>query len=180
MNLAAGYADVNYRFFGVGNEAGDNGTSVRVDQEVPVYYGDIKYEMLPRTYFGVGYLSSSVDPSLRFDLLPPEFPQVGFDLRLAAISIPIEYDSRDHEQFPRDGWHINARGMLYRESVGSDVETEALSFSANRYLPLRKRDVLALRFTTRATGQDDRFFCSAPSVAEQICVATKAAVTAIG
>jgi opacity protein-like surface antigen len=36
INLAAGYLDVNYNFYGVGNDAGDQGTSVRVEQEAPL------------------------------------------------------------------------------------------------------------------------------------------------
>jgi outer membrane translocation and assembly module TamA len=48
--------------------------------------------------------------------------------------------------------------MIYRESIGSDVETEVLAISANHYIPMRKRDVLALRAYTRATGKDAPFF----------------------
>jgi outer membrane protein assembly factor BamA len=160
INLAAGYADVNYRFYGIGNDAGEEGLSVQIDQQVPVYYATVKYELLPRTYFGLGYLASKVDTRIRFDLLPPgwEIPKLGKEVNLAAVGIPIEFDTRDHEQFPRNGWHIDARGMLYRGWAGSDVDTEALSVSMNRYLPMRKRDVLAMRITTRATGDDAPFY----------------------
>ncbi len=160
IQLAAAYADVNYRFFGIGNEAGDAGIAVRIEQQLPFYFGAFKYRFLPATYFGVGYLSSTVDTRLRFDALPPEFDPslLSRELKIAAVAFPIEFDTRDNQQFPREGWHSTLRTMLYREAVGSDVETEAIQFTVNRYQPMRKRDVLAMRFTTRATGKDAPFF----------------------
>ncbi len=160
VNLAAGYLDVNYKFYGIGNEAGEEGLSVRVEQAAPLYFGNIKYQFFPRTYLGIGYFSSTIDTRLRFDLLPPEWdiPALGVERRIAAIGVPLEIDTRDHEQFPRAGWHITANTMIFRESVGSDVETETVTLAMNNYRPMRKRDVLAWRFTTRATGDDAPFY----------------------
>lgn len=160
INLAAGYVDVNYRFYGVGNEAGEEGISVQVEQQAPLYFGNMKYQFFPRTFIGIGYFSSTIETALRFDLLPPEWdiPSLGIERRIAAVGIPVEIDTRDNEQYPREGWHINANTMLFRESVGSDVETETFNFSMNHYLPMRERDVLALRFMTRATGEDAPFY----------------------
>jgi hypothetical protein len=168
INLAAAYADVNYRFYGVGNDAGDNGLSVRIDQEVPIYFGAVKYEFFPKTYLGIGLLSSKVTTSLTLDFIPPEFfppgalpPDFeGFEVerRNAAIGVPLEIDTRDNEQFPREGWHVTARTMFYREFVGSDVETETVTVAVNHYRPMRERDVLAMRITTRATGDDAPFY----------------------
>jgi hypothetical protein len=159
-SLAAAYADINYRFYGVGNGAGEAGVSARVDQQLPLYFGSVSYQFFPNTYFGIGYLASSVETGLRLDLLPPEWdvPTVDFDLKIAAVVVPFEYDTRDNEQFPRDGWHVSGRAMLYRDAVGSDVDTNIFQIAANRYLPMRERDVLALRVMTRASGEDAPFF----------------------
>ena len=158
LNFAAGYIDINYNFYGIGNEAGDTGLALNVDQQAPLFYGSAKYELLPNTYFGLGYLTSNMDTSFQLDILPPDFPALQRDLRLSAIEIPIEFDTRDHEQFPREGWHANFRGMLHRESIGSDFNSESAEFSVNRYIPMRERDVLALRAMTRATGEGAPFF----------------------
>ena len=49
--------------------------------------------------------------------VPPSFDPA-LKLDTGAINIPIEIDSRDHEQFPREGWLVKARGMFYREVGG--------------------------------------------------------------
>lgn len=158
--LGAAYADINYRFYGVGNEAGEAGISARIDQQLPLYFGSVSYQFFPNTYFGIGYLSSNVETRLRLGFLPPEldFPITNFDLTMASVVLPFEYDTRDNEQFPRNGWHVSGRAMLYRDAVGSDVDTNVFQIAANRYLPMRERDVLALRVMTRAAGDDAPFF----------------------
>ena len=67
VNLAAGYLDINYRFYGIGNDAGEEGTSVRVEQKAPLYFGNVKYQFFPRTFLGIGYFSSTIDTGLRLD-----------------------------------------------------------------------------------------------------------------
>ena len=119
IGLAAGYGDVNYRFYGIGDDAGDRGFSLRVDQQAPAAYGSVEYEFFENLYLGVGYLFSQIDTSisLELDLLPPDFPALTLDRQIAAVSFPIEYDTRDNQQFPRRGWYAQARALFYRDAV---------------------------------------------------------------
>ena len=48
--------------------------------------------------------------------------------------------------------------MLYRESEGSDFESETFKLIVNRYLPMRDQDVLALRLFIKGTSEDTPFF----------------------
>jgi outer membrane protein assembly factor BamA len=90
-------------------------------------------------------------------LAPPNFDPT-LNLDIGAINIPIEIDSRDHEQFPRDGWLVNAKGLFYRKSLGGDFDAETFKLLVNRYLPMRDRDVLALRLMAKGTSEDTPFF----------------------
>jgi len=72
--------------------------------------------------------------------------------------IPLEYDSRDHEQFPLDGWKIDGRAMFYRKSSGADFDAETYKIAANFYHPLGERNVLASRVMLRWTNGDAPFF----------------------
>ena len=107
---------------------------------------------------GLGYLSGNVDTRLRLGLpTPPSFdPTLSLDL--GAFTIPIEIDSRDHEQFPRSGWLVKAKTVLYRESAGSDFDAEVFEISANHYAPMREQDVLATRFMVKNTSSGIPFF----------------------
>ena len=72
--------------------------------------------------------------------------------------IPLNFDSRDHEQFPRDGWLFNTTVSLYRESVASDFDATIVNLNVNRYLPMRQQDAFAWRAVVRSASGDAPFF----------------------
>jgi outer membrane protein assembly factor BamA len=160
VKFGAGYMDVRYRFYGIGNEQNDRGINLDVLQEAPMYFGSASYRVWKKLYVGLGYTSGSVDTRPKVVLDPP--PLSDFDpvlsLDIGAIMIPIVVDTRDHEQFPRRGWHMTGRTMLYRKDFGGDFDAETYMISANRYVPMRENDVLALRGYFRTTGGNAPFF----------------------
>ena len=159
LKAGLGYLDVNYRFWGVGNEAGDRGLSVDINQTAPMGYASATWRIWSKLYVGLGYLNAQTETSVDFGLpLPPNFPPVAFDIDLGAVEFPLQFDTRDHEQFPRKGWLVEGRVFLYREDVGSSFDAETWALDVNRFLPVRKTDVLALRGVLRDTSGDAPFF----------------------
>jgi len=160
VTAGGGYADVRYRYYGRSREEGDLGIDVDVLQDGPAYFVKARWRLVSRFYAGVSYLGGRVDTRLRLGLeVPPgQFFDPTLSLDVGAISIPLEIDSRDHEYFPRSGWLWEADARFYRDSLGSDFETETFKISANHYLPMRDYDALATRFVFRATGDDAPFF----------------------
>ena len=156
VKAGAAYVDIRYRFYGIGNSI--DFLDVDILQEGPAYFLSGSWNIWKKLYVGLGYLSGTVDTRVRFVASPPAFfdPVLGLDL--GAISIPIEIDSRDHEQFPRNGWQVTGKTVLYRESVGSDFEAETYKVSVNHYAPMRETDVLATRFVVRSASEDVPFF----------------------
>ena len=121
VKVGAGFMDVRYKFYGIGNRIGDLGIDVDILQEAPMYLASASWRLWKKWYVGFGYLGGNVDTTVRFDLAdPPPFSLPNVELDIGALTIPIEFDGRDHEQFPRDGWFVSARAMLYQESLGSD------------------------------------------------------------
>jgi hypothetical protein len=152
------FMDIRYRFYGIGNEQGDLGLDIDVLQDGSAYFLKATWNVWKKLYVGLGYLSGNVDTRLRLGLpTPPSFdPTLSLDL--GAFTIPIEIDSRDHEQFPRSGWLVKAKTVLYRESAGSDFDAEVFEISANHYAPMREQDVLATRFMVKNTSSGIPFF----------------------
>lgn len=70
----------------------------------------------------------------------------------------MQFDTRDHEQFPRKGWLVNGTVRLFRKDVGSSFDAETWALDVNRYLPFRDGDVLALRGVLRDTSGNAPFF----------------------
>lgn len=156
--IGAAYMDVRYRFYGIGNVQGDSGTGIDLLQNGPLYFASASWRVWKKLYVGLGYLSGSVDSRIRFaapDTLAFD-PTLSVDI--GAYTIPVQIDSRDHEQYPRNGWLVTARASLYRESAGSDFDAETLKLSANHYLPMRDQDVLASRIVVRSSSGDAPFF----------------------
>ncbi|MEJ2604266.1 MAG: BamA/TamA family outer membrane protein [Gammaproteobacteria bacterium] len=155
----AAYMDIRYRFYGIGSGGNEGGLSLDVLQEAPMYFGSASYRVWRRLFAGLGFLGGNVKtrPRIMFDGPLPFFDPT-LDLDIAAITVPIRWDSRDHEQFPRNGWYVNGRTMLFRESVGSDFDAETFELGVNRYLPVREEDVIALRAYVRSTSGDAPFF----------------------
>ncbi len=120
-------------------------------------YVAAKWELLPNLYAGLGYLGGQVDVTLRAGL-PGGLPDPSVDIDVGAVQVPVDFDTRDDPYFPRTGWLVSGRVNLYRDSVGSDFDTNVVSLAVNRYLPFRDRDVLALRGYVRSAGEDAPFF----------------------
>lgn len=159
IKAAAAYFDIRYAFYGIGNDLPDLGVSVDILQEAPIYFGSATYRVWSSLYLGLGFLSGSVDSRLRFTLSDPlPFLDPSLKLDVAAVTIPMQFDTRDHEQSPRSGWLIDGRTALYRESVGSDFDADIFMVNINHYWPIRERDVLAFRAYARSASGDVPFF----------------------
>jgi hypothetical protein len=159
VTTGLGYADIRYRFYGIGNNAEASGLDLDILQDGHMFFAEGSWRLWRSLFVGVGYTSGQLDTRARLgdQILPGQFnPTLSLDI--GAFTIPIKVDSRDDEQFPREGWLVSGRGVFYRESVGSDFETETFKLAVNHYMPVRETDVLASRFVIRTTSDNAPFF----------------------
>jgi outer membrane protein assembly factor BamA len=160
VRFGAGYMDVQYRFYGIGREENGRDIYVNLIQEAPFYFTSASYRIWRDLYLGLGYTAGTVDTRAKIVVDPPPFGATDpvLSLDVGAFIVPLQWDTRDHEQFPRNGWLMTARTMLYRKSAGGDFDADTYMLSANHYRPVRDRDVLAFRGYFRTTGGDAPFF----------------------
>ena len=158
FKAGAAYADLRYRYYGIG-KSNDLGISIDVLQSGPTYFAAGSWRTWKKLYLGLGYLSGDVDTSARLGIEDPgQFFDPTLDVNIGGIMLPIEWDSRDHEQFPTSGWLVTGRSVLYRKDAGSDFDAETFMLAANSYHSVRDRDVIALRAYARTTSGDAPFF----------------------
>jgi outer membrane protein assembly factor BamA len=157
VKAAAGYADLTYRYYGKGDST-DLGFSVDIQQQMPLYLAQAMWNVWDRLYIGVGFLGGEVDTRLKIDTpgLPIDDPTIKVDV--GAWRVPLEWDSRDHTQFPRNGWYITGMASMFRDSAGSDFDADVFKLAINHYYPMREGDVLASRAFVRAASDDAPFF----------------------
>ena len=158
VKAGAGYADLRYRFYGIGNDQNELGVSLDILQEMPLYFATATYRVWSKLYLGVGYTGGTVNTKLRLVDPDPNLVNPLGDLNIGAWMIPLEFDTRDHEQFPRTGVHITSRATLYSKSSGSDFNAETYKIAGNHYFPMGERNVLATRVMFRWTKGDAPFF----------------------
>jgi outer membrane protein assembly factor BamA len=158
VQIGAVYADVRYDYY-VNNVLGSgNDIVLDLEQNGPLYFVKATWRVWKRLYLGLGYMSGSVDTKVRLapDLPPKLNPNVKFTL--GAFIVPFEIDSRDNDQFPRDGWKIDGSAKFYREEAGSDFDAGVYKVFFNRYLPMRENDTLATRLVLISSDGDAPFF----------------------
>lgn len=138
---------------------GEQGRAVNIVQDMELRFVSAKYQIFPGWYAGLGYFGGDVATGLGIDAsLPPGFPDPRLRVKLGAYELPLQFDTRDDTLFPREGWLFDAKAMLYRSSIGSDVSADVFTLEANHYRPTRTSDVLALRAYFRNAQGDVPFF----------------------
>ena len=158
VKVGAAYADLRYRFYGIGNDQNELGISLDILQEMPLYFASGTYRVWKKLYVGLGYTGGTVDTRAELVIPDPNLVNPIGGLDIGAWMIPLEWDSRDHQQFPREGWKIDGRAMFYSDSAGSDFDAETYKIAANYYHPIGERNVLASRVMMRSTEGDAPFF----------------------
>ena len=162
VKVGAAYADVRYDYYINDVLGSGNDFALDIEQNGPIYFVSATWRMWKRLYVGLGFMSGTVDTRVRRppdflpDLPPDLLPSV--ELTLGALLIPFEIDSRDNDQFPRNGWKIDGGAKLYREEVGSDFDAGVYNVFFNRYLPMRDTDTLAIRLALKSSDGDAPFF----------------------
>ena len=158
VQVGAGYMDVRYRFYGIGNQANERGIGLDLLQKGPVYFAKGSWRIWNQLYAGIGYMRGSIETRARFVIPDTNNFDPSLDLEVGALMVPLDFDSRDNEHFPRDGWLINTMVSLYRESLASDFDATIVNFNVNRYVPVRQQDKFAWRAAVRSASGDAPFF----------------------
>jgi hypothetical protein len=158
VRAGAAYGDLRYRFYGIGNDANARDIYIEILQTMPLYFTTATYRVWKDLYVGLGYSGGTVNTRPRIVIPEADLVDPLGDLNIGAWLIPFEWDSRDHEQFPREGWKIDGNAMIFRQSAGSDFDAETYKIAGNYYVPIGESHVLASRAMLRWTEGDAPFF----------------------
>ena len=138
--LATG--SVNMKFYGFG-VAGDKGINFNIEPNV--LYQGLKFRIDESRFFaGVNYLLVDTDSTFDASQFYPGLV-IDSNSRDAAVSLTLDYDSRDTIFTPGGGLSASIEAMLFRETVGSDSDFEKYKAKALYFTPLSDQFVLGLR-----------------------------------
>ena len=145
---AVAYADINYKFYGIGGAAGADGASIELNQVGPVGVIEGLIRVAPNWYLGARYQMLRMTVSTGSIAIPggPTLPAQDADLRTAALGPRVHYDSRDNPFYPRRGMQLQGVMSFYDESVGGTRTYQAYQGWINRYTAVGTRN----KFTRNA------------------------------
>ena len=122
---------------------------------IPTTGGPTNWDERGYWYLGLKGVYGDTEISLDIpgDNLPPgvEPGDLRLDFTLATLSPRLQYDTRDNEFYPEDGFLIDADVAISREAIGADADYEKYVLSLNNYFKLGQAGVLASRLNMSRT-----------------------------
>lgn len=155
-----GYFDVNLKFFGTGNEAGDQGRSINIEQWGPFFSPRVLRRMTGDFYLGIQYRLMTVTtafPDLP-DWIPGDVLRDGIKITSSGLGLVAEYDTKSNSFNPVKGSFLEFGTVFSRKSLGSDRDYELYDVAFNLYTELAEEKILAWRVTGCFTGGDTPFY----------------------
>ena len=158
----AGYLDAKYDFYGIGNDAGDDGIVFPIRQTGTIILAKVLRRVGTSWYVGAGYRYFDSTVGLRDPL--PGVPGIGDQIRdgipitSAGPTLAAEYDTRDLNTNPRTGSFVQFEGLFPTNSLASDETYQRLTVKANRYWPVGDNMTLAGRVTACGASDNTPFF----------------------
>jgi outer membrane protein assembly factor BamA len=143
---AAGYG-LRYDFFGVGNEAGDDGDELRVIQRGNAEMFEATVRVRPSLYVGPRYRRAqfTVEPDETVSFPSPTIVTSDRRYLTSALGGALLYDTRDSELWPESGTLVRGSAMFARDGFGGLQSFNDFDLAGSHYLFLSRRSVLALR-----------------------------------
>jgi hypothetical protein len=152
VNGGLGLAQLNYDFFGVGNDSGQSGDSIPIEQSVDFFTAESLFRLGKHLYLGPRYRILNVDTVIDLQgVLPPGLtpPDDELDAVSAFLGLHFEWDSRDNEFSATRGQLMDFYASFFDEIFASDFEFQSYWFDYNRYTSIKKneRRIVAWRAT---------------------------------
>lgn len=133
-----GYADLRYRFYGAGADAGQSGVSVPIVQKAFAFAPELLFQVAKRTFLGVRYRGLRVEtaPEGSAGLLPASIAEAlpdSLTIVSSGLGPRATLDTRDHDMSPASGVLVDFRANFADEAFGSDFDYQTYELGGNYY-----------------------------------------------
>ena len=146
-----GYFDMNLDFYGVGNENGDNGVPVPINQSGPAFGTGFLFRIADNLYLGPQYRYLNLETIVDKQGLPPGHPGEllpdKFREKSSGLGILLNYDSKDNKFYPHSGSLLDVTTNFASEALGSDLNYQQYNIGYDHYMEIGDEQILAWRAT---------------------------------
>ena len=155
------HADINYRFFGIGEDAGNEGASIGVNQQMNFIVLSVLRRIAGHLYGGLDgiLIQTSLNLNDTAGTALPPIPSQDLDARLFSPGLTFEYDTRDNDYYPYAGSVGRLRALFFTSALGGTLDFQRYVASWSWYESLGSRTwVLASNANVCATNGETPFF----------------------
>jgi len=144
-----GYADLKYDFYGTGNDLGDAGKSIPLNQVVKGGVLESLFRLNGKTFLGPRFVAgNSLITRGGDDIVLADgstLPRAELDVQTNTIGAHLQQDTRDSQFYAVQGHVFDFQVDFSEEAFGSDFNYQIYSTYWNGYKTLSKKQVLAVR-----------------------------------
>jgi len=142
-----GKGQLHYDLYGIGNAAGDAGSSIPINQGGKALLVEPLIRIKGKLFVGPRYQWRNLDAQAKGDTLPPAINIDPGELKstTSALGIHFQRDLRDNQFYPTAGTLTDVIGDFFQGTFGSDFSYQTYTFSFNKYSSLSPRQVFAFR-----------------------------------
>ena len=166
LRFMAGHVEVRYDFYGIGQDAGNAGQSVEIQQNMNMAMMAALRRVANSVYLGGTALYMGASIAVR-DSTGPGLPPAAADIsdtQLFAVGLQGETDTRNDDYWPTRGRLARVKASFFLDALGGDRSFQRYVLSWSWYFPVRgERLVLAANLNAAGASSGTPFW-ALPSV----------------
>ena len=157
----ASHCDINYDFYGIGEDAGNAGKSIPLEQPMNFVAGSALRRFMPSLYAGASVLWLQTSVSLKNNsgvVPPPELEDLS-RTDLLAPGVSGEFDTRNDDYWPSRGSIASLKGNFFSSALGSARDFQRYAGAWSWYSGTRfPRTIVATNLNVTAAAGDVPFW----------------------
>ena len=160
----ASHIDVNYDFFGIGEDAGNAGRSIPLAQTMDFGVGSVLRRVAPGLYVGAALMAMGTKVDLKSSPAAPVPPGDLSRATLVAPGLQAELDTRDDDYWPTHGSLAKVKGWFFSDGLGSSRDFQRYMAGWCWYTRFPERRIVIATNANLLASAGDVPFYALPSV----------------
>ncbi|MGH7493039.1 MAG: BamA/TamA family outer membrane protein [bacterium] len=166
LRLMVGHPEVRYDYYGIGEDAGNAGRSVEIQQNMNLATVAALGRVANNVYLGGTALYLGASTAVRDTAglgLPPAAADIS-DMQLFAVGLQGEADTRNDDYWPTHGTLARLKAWFFVDALGGERSFQRYVLFWSWYAPVRGERLVLATNLNASGASDDAPFWALPAV----------------